>query len=331
MRGERGLRAWWSARRRFEFCLTVAMVVALTGFCGALMLLPNTALPKPEGTAQHEAVGQATATDPRLAEIRRDIEPFGAILAHQVPTGDGQQSLVVGHRTQRIEMDVLEQALGAATTAVTEVWGPGWPQSTVVVVASSPSEFAGLVHGGAIMSAEVAAASVADPYIPGTPPTGQRIVFSPDAGRRLDPEGLRTLLRHELTHIATRAETRDGAPLWMLEGFADYVAHRDQGHPFTDVAPGLTARVRLHALPGDLPADADFAGPKAAATYEQAWSICAFVADKYDQPRLAELYRRLAAARQTPATEDEILRSVLGVTRQEFIAGWQAWLPAQVP
>ncbi|WP_280392552.1 hypothetical protein [Nocardia brasiliensis] len=330
MSGARRLRAWWSARRRFEFVLTVAMVVALTGFCGALVLLPNTALPRPQTAQQHEAVGQATATDPRLAEIRRSIEPFGAIAAHQVPTGDGQQSLVVGHPAQRIEMDVLEQALGAATTAVTDVWGPGWSQSTVVVVASSASEFAGLVHAGATMSAEVAAASVADPYIPGTPPTGQRIVFSPDAGRRLDPEGLRTLLRHELTHIATRAETRDGAPLWMLEGFADYVAHRNQGHPFTDVAASLTARVRLNALPSDLPADADFTGPKAAAAYEQAWSVCAFVADRYDQPRLVELYRRLAATHQTPATEDDILRTVLGTSRPDFVAAWQAWLTTQV-
>ncbi|WP_378739275.1 hypothetical protein [Nocardia brasiliensis] len=329
MSGVRRLRAWWSARRRFEFCLTVAMMVALTGFCGALVMLPNSALPKPHAAQATEAVGQAAAGDPRLAEVRRSIEPFGPILAHQVATGDGQQSLVVGHPAQRVEIDILERELAAATTAVTEVWGPDWAQSALVVVASSPSEFAGLVHAGDTMSAEVAAASVADPFAPGTRPTGQRIVFSPDAGRRLDPDGLRTLLRHELTHIATRAETRDGAPLWMLEGFADYTAHRGQGHSFTDIAPTLTAQTRLHDLPDNLPADTDFTGPNAAATYEQAWSICAYIADKYDQPRLVDLYRRIAAAEQTPAAEDQILQTVLGTTRADFIADWRNWLSTQ--
>ncbi|MFF3224493.1 hypothetical protein ACFYV7_16990 [Nocardia suismassiliense] len=329
MSGLRGLREWWSARRRFEFCLTVAMVVTLTGLCGAVVMLPNSALPKPHAAEATDAVGQAPATDPRLAEVRRSIEPFGPIVARQVSTGDGQQSLVVGHPAQRIEIDVLERELAAATTAVTEVWGTDWAQASTVVVASSPSEFAGLVHAGAAMSTEVAAASVADPFAPGTRPTGQRIVFSPDAGRRLDPDGLRTLLRHELTHIATRADTRDGAPLWMLEGFADYTAHRDQGRPFADIAPSLTARARLHALPGDLPADAGFTGPDAAATYEQAWSVCAYIADKYDEPRLVELYRRIAATRQTPATEDQILQTVLGLSRTEFIADWRNWLSAQ--
>lgn len=329
MSGVRRLRAWWAARRRFEFCVTVAMVVALTGFCGALVMLPNSALPKPHAAqATADVAGQAPASDPRLAEVRRSVEPFGPIVARQVPTGDGQQSLVVGHPAQRVEIDILERELGAATAAVSEVWGKGWAQATTVVVASSPSEFAGLVHAST-MSTEVAAASVADPFAPGTQPTGQRIVFSPDAGRRLDPEGLRTLLRHELTHIATRAETRDGAPLWMLEGFADYTAHRGQGHRFADIAPTLTAQATLHNLPGDLPADAEFSGRNAAATYEQAWSVCAFIADKYDQPRLVELYRQIAAARQTPTTEDQILQNVLGTTRTDFIANWRDWLSTQ--
>ncbi|MFE9579814.1 hypothetical protein ACFYO1_25735 [Nocardia sp. NPDC006044] len=329
MSGVGRLRAWWSARRRFEFCVTVAMVVALTGFCGALVMLPNSALPKPHAAqATADIAGQAPAGDPRLAEVRRSIEPFGPLVARQVATGDGQQSLVVGHPAQRVEIDILERELAAATAAVSEVWGKDWAQATTVVVASSPAEFAGLVHAGSL-SPEVAAASVADPFAPGSRPTGQRIVFSPDAGRRLDPEGLRTLLRHELTHIATRAETRDGAPLWMLEGFADYTAHRGQGHRFADIAPTLTAQVTLRNLPGDLPADAEFSGRNAAATYEQAWSVCAFIADKYDQPRLVDLYRQIAASRQTPATEDQILQNVLGTNRTDFIAAWRTWLSTQ--
>ncbi|WP_069165107.1 hypothetical protein [Nocardia altamirensis] len=325
----RRVRAWWLARRRFEFCLTVAMVVALTGFCGALIMLPNAEGQHAETprAVTADAIGQAAAADPRLADVRRSIEPFGPIIAEEVTTGNGQQSLVVGHPEQHTEISLLQQELAAATTAVTEVWGPDWAQSALVVVASSPSEFAGLVHAGSTMSAEVAAASVADPFVAGSSPTGQRIVFSADAGRRLDDAGMRTLLRHELTHIATRAETRDGAPLWMLEGFADYTAH--VGHRFTQVAPTLTAQLRQRELPRDLPQDAAFTGPAAAATYEQAWSVCAFVAEKYDRSRLVELYRRIAAAKQSPVTENQILQDVLGASRADFVADWRNWLSAQ--
>ncbi|MGK8524536.1 hypothetical protein ACRS6B_24620 [Nocardia asteroides] len=327
----RRLRAWWSARRRFEFCLTVAMVAALTGVCAALIMLPNTVLPKLRAAepGAAEAVGQVAAAEPRLAEVRRVLEPFGPIIAREVPTGDGRQSLVVGHPGQRTEIDVLQRALADAVAAVTEVWGPGWAQSALVVVASSPSEFAALLRSPGLLPAEVAAASVADPFPPGSRPTGQRVVFGPDTGRRLDAEGMATLLRHELTHIAARADTVDGAPLWMLEGFADYTAQHRESRSFPDIAPTLTAHARAGRIPGDLPADAEFSGPDAALTYEIAWSVCAFVAEKYDRPHLVQLYHRIAAGKQDPASEDRALREVLGTTRTDFLTDWRSWLRAR--
>jgi hypothetical protein len=326
----RRARTWLFVRRRFQFVATVAMVTVLTGTCGALLMVPNSVLPKLRA-AQPTSIGSLRAAaddDPRLTAVRRTIEPFGQLVTEQVPTGDGQESLVVGHPAQRAEIDTLAGELAAATTAVTGVWGPGWARSAMVVVASNPSEFAALVRS-ANMPADVAAASVADPFVPGTQPTGQRVVFSADAGRRLDSDGLRTLLRHELTHIATRAKTVDGAPQWMLEGFAEFVAHLGTGHHFADIAPTVTTRVRAGDIPRDLPADADFAGTGAVAAYEQAWSVCAFVADKFDQPRLVELYRRIAAGKQDPASEDRIMREVLGTSRSDLVADWRSWLSAR--
>ncbi|MEU7632634.1 hypothetical protein AB0C34_22010 [Nocardia sp. NPDC049220] len=322
---------WWSARRRFEFCLTVSMVMVLSGICVALLMLPNWVLPNMRATppAPIDSVGQVAATDPRLTEVRRIVEPFGPVIARRVPTGDGQQSLVIGHSPQQTDIDILQRELAAATAAVTDVWGTDWAQSTLVVVASSPAEFAALVRAAALLPTEVAAASVADPFPPGTRPSGQRVVFSSDAGHRLDPAGLATLLRHELTHIAARAQTADGAPLWMVEGFADYIAHHDQGHRFADIAPTVTAHGRVHDLPPELPTDTEFSGPNAAFTYEKAWSICAFVAEKYDSSRLVQLYHRIAAAKQNPATEDRILRDVLGTTRTDFLTDWHSWLIAR--
>ncbi|MFD0362543.1 hypothetical protein ACFQZZ_13940 [Nocardia sp. GCM10030253] len=329
----RQVRAWLSARRRFQFVLTVAMVMMLTGTCVVLLMVPNPVLPKLRAAQQARAdsLGQVAAADndPRLAQVRRTIEPFGQLVTRVVPTGAGQESLVVGHPAQRIEIDILARELGDATTAVTELWGPDWAQSALVIVASAPAEFAALLRSTTDLPSDVAAASIADAFTPGTQPTAQRVVFSPDAGRRLSPDGLRTLLRHELTHVATRAKTVDGAPPWMLEGFAEYAAHRGQGHHFGDVAPTVTTQARAADLPTDLPTAAAFTGTTAVLAYEQAWTVCAFIADKYDETRLVDLYRRIAASKQDTASEDRILQEVLQTTRADFVADWRAWLTPQ--
>ncbi|WP_431950059.1 hypothetical protein [Nocardia lijiangensis] len=328
----RRARGWCMAKGRCQFVLTLAMVTLLTGLCCALAMAPKWALPKIRAAqeASTESLGQAPADDPRLAAVRRTLEPFGPIESIRVPGGDATPSLVVGHPGHRADLEVLARELPAATAAITDLWGPNWAQSALVVVAATPSEFAALVRAGAEMPGEVAAASVSDPFVRGSQPTGQRVVFSPDAGRRLSPDGLRTLLRHELTHIAARAETADGAPQWMLEGFAEYAAHRGRGHPFAEIAPTVNAALHAGTLPSDLPQDTAFAGASAVAAYEEAWTVCAFVAEKYDETRLVELYRRLAEQRQDAASEDRVLREVLGIGRAEFVSDWRSWLSAQV-
>ncbi|MEV0760926.1 hypothetical protein [Nocardia sp. NPDC050435] len=324
----RRARRWCGARRRGQFALTVGLVTLLTGACGALLLAPNWALPTIRADQPSSPQRQANS-DPRLQAVRGLMEPFGPITAVRAAVGDGPDALVVGHAAQRAELAVLAAELGPATASISELWGTQWARSGLVVVASNPSEFAALLRSPGLVPGEVAAAAVADPFAAGTQPTGQRVVFGPDAGRRLSPDGLRTILRHELTHVATRAATVDGAPQWLLEGFAEYAAHRGARHRFAEIAPTLSARLRAGASPAELPADPAFTGPDAAAVYEQAWSVCAFVAETYGEPRLVQLYRALAAGKQTPDTEDDILRTVLGAGRTEFTAAWRAWLGAE--
>ncbi|WP_405180378.1 hypothetical protein OG225_03465 [Nocardia sp. NBC_01377] len=327
----RGLRAWCTARGRGQFALTLTTVVMLTCACGALVVLPNFALPEIRAAQPASALslGQVAADDPRLATVRRILEPFGEISTERIATGDGQESLVVGHENGQAEMTVLGDELPRAVAAVTELWGPQWPRSAMIVVAGNASEFAALVRAGSLLPGEVAAVTVTDPFAPGAMPTGQRVVFSPDAGARLTPDQLRTLLRHELTHVATRAVTVDGAARWMLEGFAEYAAHRAQGHRFGDIAPTVAARIRAGELPTGLPSDADFSGSRATETYESAWSACAFVAEKYGQTDLVDLYRRIAAGPADSAAQDRMLREVLGTDTAEFVARWREWLSAQ--
>ncbi|MFB8004654.1 hypothetical protein [Nocardia sp. NPDC056000] len=325
----RQVRGWLSAKRRFQFCLTLVMVTGLTAACGALLMLPNSVLPKiravvPGGDA-------LVATDPQVSALHRLMDSYGKVISEPVNTGAGKVGVVLGHPARSGDMDVLAAELSAATTAVSAVWGSDWSQAPVVVVASSPAEFAALTNETGAVPAEVAAATVADPFHPGAQPTGQRVVFGSEAGRRLGPDGLRSVLRHELTHVATRAVTVDRSPQWMLEGFAEYVAHRGMRQPIEEVAPTLTTRARAGTLPADLPADAAFepASGEAAAVYEQAWSACAFIADQFGEAQLVSLYRQLATGPKDNPAVAAIVQNTLAIGYPDLLARWHSWITAR--
>lgn len=55
--------------------------------------------------------------------------------------------------------------------------------------------------------------------------TGGRLLVDLDVYRRLTIDGRRIVLRHELTHLATAAQTPAGMPVWLVEGFAEEVGH----------------------------------------------------------------------------------------------------------
>ncbi|RDI65283.1 hypothetical protein [Nocardia pseudobrasiliensis] len=328
------IRTWLTARRRFEFVATVATVIALTAITGALVLLPKSALPKvrPEPAAAQYAA-PAAPVDPQLAEVRRVMESYGPVVAQQVSGEDGQLSVVFGHPYQRGDVDTLAREIGPAVDSVTTLWGGDWSRTAVVAVSSSTAEFAALTHATGSVSSEVAAASVSDPFLPGQRPTGQRVVFAADAGRRLGTDGLRDTLRHELTHVAARAQTLDGSPQWVLEGFAEYSAHRAEQRPFAQLAPTLTARARSGILPTDLPTDAAFAptpGNNAALAYEQAWSANAFTATQFGEPKLVDLYHRLAKGPQDKPALDDAFEDTLGIGHTSFVTQWRDWIKSRI-
>ncbi|GGK66423.1 hypothetical protein [Nocardia camponoti] len=320
------MRSWFSANGRLEFFLVFCSVALLSSACVALVLVPRLTSP-PQLTADQADVLDATTelANPNLAAVRRDVQPYGPILVREA--GATGRALVVAHPGQRADLDSLAQALAPATAAVDAVWGVEWNRAPTIIVAGDVTEFTALTRAaGADVTPDVAAVSLTGSYVPGSKPTDQRIIFNPEARRRVGDDGLATLLRHELTHVATRERTLDGAPLWLVEGYADYVAQHGQSATFSQVAPSLTTRLRAGQTPADLATDAEFTGPEAAYAYEAAWSFCAFVGERYGQASLTALYRDLAGGPQSAATTDRAFDAVLKATRPELLDGWRAWL-----
>jgi hypothetical protein len=250
---------------------------------------------------------------------------FGPVVVRSVDTG-GTTSVVLGHEDRRATIDALADDTAAAVSAVTDFWGVGWSRRAVVVVTSSDAEFAATT-GTAASNTDTAATTVSDPVTSGFA-TGQRIVFSPSSQDRLTDFTRGTVLRHELTHVAARVATVDTAPLWMLEGFADYSGYRGTGRSFAQLAPTLTAIVRAAGPPRVLPIDSDFGagGARGATAYESAWSVNAYVADRFGEPMLRTLYRAVASAPSNPTVLDGNLRRTLGVGTDDFLNGWGAWV-----
>jgi hypothetical protein len=158
---------------------------------------------------------------------------------------------------------------------------------------------------------------------------GQRVVLNPAGAAKLSAPALSVVLRHEITHVAARADTVDGAPMWLLEGFADYVGYAESGIPLPKAGPDLAAQVRAGQAPVALPSDDEFkaTASKIDLAYQQAWSMSLYIAKKYTQPKLVEFYHAVAGAGHVDGARlDALTRSVLGVSTPQLIAGWRHYL-----
>ncbi|MGH3435399.1 MAG: basic secretory protein-like protein [Sciscionella sp.] len=249
---------------------------------------------------------------------------FGPCVVTRVRSG-----LVLAHPGSETVAKRAASEIDSAVRAITAVWGNGWPQRVAVLVPASSAEMRALV-GSQFAVDSIAAVAVAD-AVNTTAHTalGQRVVLNPDGAMKLSQDALRVILRHEITHIATRADTVDGAPMWMLEGFADYVGYHDSGMSLVRAAPELAAEVRSSGPPAGLPTDDRFdAGAQDLdLAYQQAWSMNVYLAVRFGQQRLVTLYHEVAGAGHLTAGQlATTLTEVTGRSYRQLIAGWQAFL-----
>ncbi|MFF0767597.1 hypothetical protein ACFYUK_01785 [Nonomuraea wenchangensis] len=189
----------------------------------------------------------------------------------------------------------------------------GEPVRPLVVVPASAAEAARLAGTGPIDGL----AALAD---------GDRVLVVPEVFARLSPTGRDVVLAHELTHVAAGT---DRLPVWLYEGFADYVGYRDSGLPVRTAAAELADEVRAGRLPAELPGPAAFAADgsdpaRLARAYQEAWLACRFLADRFGEGTLVRLYRE---ARVDGA--DRALAG-LGLSTATLTARWRAYVREQL-
>jgi hypothetical protein len=155
---------------------------------------------------------------------------------------------------------------------------------------------------------------------------GDRVVINPAAFGTLGSLGRRVVLSHEMTHVATRATTVRPVPIWLSEGFADYVAYDATPVPTAIVASDVLDDVRDGEGPRRLPEDPDFDAGEGdiAAAYEGAWLACRMVAERYGEQGLVELYEALSDS-AGPGWPEETAE-VLGVSSRRLEREWRRYL-----
>lgn len=264
------------------------------------------------------------AADRPAEDAAEQLWEQGAVVAVR-----GERSLVLGVGRTRDELRGYAALADRAVPAVREAWGGDWSGRVVVLVPKSLEGMAGLLGAPASGYRGIAAVTTGEAGGSAKAPA-DRIIVNPDAYGVLGAFGRQVVLTHETTHVATRSSTSAATPLWLSEGYADWVGYRGTGRSATQAAPELARAVAEGRLPAALPEDADFgfdgdAGALARA-YEGGWLACRLIAERWGEVRLGEFYRAVGAHEKRAGAVEAGMREVLGTTPEEFTGLWRAYV-----
>jgi len=198
----------------------------------------------------------------------------------------------------------------------------GWDGSLVVVLPRTTGQLDEMLASrpGTYDNIAAVTASADGSNDPAAP---VRVLLNPEVFTGLGPIAGQVVLSHEATHAATGATFRD-MPLWLVEGFADYVALAREPVPVKVASGQILDSVRKSGPPARLPGKGDFATSAhgLGASYEAAWLACRLLADQYGQDRLLRFYRQVSRT----GDADAAFASVLGTTQEQFTAQWRDYL-----
>jgi hypothetical protein len=198
----------------------------------------------------------------------------------------------------------------------------GWDGGLVVVLPETTEQLEQLLAAAEGTYDNIAAVTAAADG-GGDPSAPVRVLLNPPVFTGLGPLAGQVVLTHEATHAATGATFRD-MPLWLVEGFGDYVALVGDPVPVQVAAGQALQRVRRSGPPRRLPAEGDFSTSAhgLGASYEAAWLACRLIAERYGEDRLLRFYQAVARNQDI----DAAFASVLGTTERRFTADWRDYL-----
>ncbi|WP_331445964.1 hypothetical protein [Streptomyces xanthochromogenes] len=245
----------------------------------------------------------------------------------------GAHSLILGVGQDPARLREIAAAEDTAVPAVSGAWPGKWAGRVVVLVPASLDAMAALLGAPAASYRGIAAVTTGEAGGAGAAPA-DRVIVNPDAYAVLGDLGRKVVLTHETTHVATRAHTSPATPMWLSEGYADWVGYRDTGRTAAQAAPELQKAVRAGDLPADLPSDADFGfdggADRLARAYEGGWLACRMIAARWGDATLARFYTEVGDQPHREGATEKAMTDQLGLTPREFTAQWRDYVRAQL-
>lgn len=237
-------------------------------------------------------------------------------LLNRLTVRTSERTLVAA--TSPAEANRVDRHLRQAVTDVQAVL-PKWSGSLVAHVPGTTAQVESVLAAapGSYDSIAAVTTTVDGSELPEAPVA---IVVNASVFNRLGPIGSHVVVSHEATHVATNAAVV-GMPLWVAEGFADYVGVGSVDVPISITARVVIRDVRRNGVPPALPSNHDFSAGRGdlELAYEQAWLANRLIAADYGERRLVSFYRSVVA---DPDDLDGAF-SELGTTEEAFTADWQ--------
>lgn len=199
---------------------------------------------------------------------------------------------------------------------------PGWPGRLVVEVPSSASalDVALGVERGRFTNVAGVTATVDGS---GSSSAPVHVFLNPARITELEQTGAQVVVSHEAAHVALGA-TATQLPVWLSEGFADFIALRDVPLPLSTTAAQIARQVRREGPPRALPGDRDFdeESDYFGATYEAAWFACRLLGERAGEDTLLRFYR------DADGVDDfaGLFRRTFGLSLAQFTKQWRSAL-----
>lgn len=212
-----------------------------------------------------------------------------------------------------------------AVKGVTAVYGDDWQRRAVLVLTSTDEQMARGLGWTVDRVRDVGAVTTSVGSIESATAPADRVWTRAAVWDRLSERFRLVLLRHEITHVATRATFNATVPLWLEEGYADHVGYAGSDVPLAQAVADLLDEVRSSGVPKALPSDADFRGDRAGAAYAGGHLACAIIAERWGEAGLRRVYRLTATGDAEPARNlERALREVTGAGLMGLTSTWKS-------
>lgn len=261
-----------------------------------------------------ERAGGFSIVDAAPADGAVPIWLLGAVT---VDSADGRSVISIDGGDDSEPVDQLATTARAAVERTV----PGVAGRLTIISPRTQQQMAAIVGQDQAAVAQIAAVTTGvDGDSAGVDPV---VVLNPAVFATMDRRAAQVVLSHEATHALTSA-VGTSAVNWVVEGFADYVALRDDTAPLSVSAGQALARVRADGAPRALPTDADFGSTQhgLGAVYESAWMIFRMLGEQHPDTDVVAFYRAVIDG----APVERALEESFGLTVDELTAQWRAYL-----